>query len=234
MEKQYIKYKDKEYQIKEPTIEQWSRLSALKEWSDDIEFTTILMAEMTGLSKEEIEEANWQEVLMASQIISKTILEDGKRFHNEFEYEKQKYRFVDLPNLTFGEFIDVDSYLSKTEEERLRDLNLLMAFLYREVDDEGNLVKYDSSKIGERAEKFKKLPVKYVNGATTFFLRLGKISPDNLIPSLENTSPLMLRMKVIWILVRLIVSVSIGVGLAHWLHYRTKILQRLAKLLHIR
>jgi hypothetical protein len=234
MEKNIMKFKGQEYEIKEPTIDQWGRLSSLKEMTEDIEFTTLLMAEMTGLSKEDIENAEWQEVLRASQIITKSILEEGKKFHNEFVFNKVRYGFIDLPNLTFGEFIDIDSYLTKPEEERRRDLNLLMAFLYREIGEDGKLVKYDSSTIGERAERFKKLPVKYVNGATTFFLRLGKISPDNLVHSSGNNSPLILKMKVIWILVRLIVSASIGAGLALLLLWRMKISQRLAKLLHIR
>jgi len=226
-----MKFKGKSYEINEVTIEQWGKLSSLKEMTEDIEFTTLLMAEMTGLSKEDIENADWQEVLRTSQLISQSIIEDSKKFYNEFVFDNIKYGFIDLPNLTFGEFIDIDSYLTKPEQERRRDLNLLMAFLYREIGKDGKLVKYDSSTINDRAEKFKKLPVKYANGATNFFLRIGKISPDNLVPYSSNQSPLILKMKMIWILLRLIVSAGIGVGLVLLSHYRTRISQRLGRLL---
>ena len=138
-----------------------------------------------------------------------------------------EYGFCDLPNLTFGEFIDIDSYLSKTELERKQQLNLLMSFFYRELDKDGKLTPYDSSKIAERSEKFKKLPIKYVNGATSFFLRLGKQSPSSL--TLYSGNQFMMKMRLIWIAVRVIVLASIGVGSVLWSLLVMKISQKLRK-----
>jgi hypothetical protein len=229
MEKNTINFKGKEYEIKEPTISQWTKLSTLKEFSTEIEFTVMLIAELTGLTKEQVDESNWQEVLLASEKIQKIISNDGNKFFNEFEHEGVKYKFLDINNLSFGEFIDIDSYFSKPQEERLREMNLLMAFFYREVGEDGKITKYDSSKIGDRAEIFKNLPVKYVNGSTSFFLLIERGLQDNSLPFLSNKKSTKTKLKEIYLLVRLIVLVSIGVGSVRWLLYRKKILQKLGR-----
>jgi hypothetical protein len=154
-------------------------------------------------------------------------LSESKKFYNEFEFDEIKYRFIDLTNLTFGEFIDVDSFLSKTAEERKKEMNLLMAMLYREVDENNKLTEYDSNKIQVRAERFKKLPVKYVNGASSFFLRIEKILQGNIRPSLW--SQVRMKMKMGLMLGKLIVSLNIGVGLARLYNWRTRILTKLKK-----
>jgi hypothetical protein len=232
MEKQYVKYKGKSYLINEPTIEDWARIMVLQEWSDEREFSTILLSQITGLSQEEIENADYQEILDAAQTISKYFLEDSSEFKNEFEFNDKKYKFLDLPNLKFGEFIDIDGFLTKPVVEKKKEMNLLMAMLYREVDEDGNYLPYDSSKVQLRAEEFKKLPVKYVNGASSFFLRLGKISQGNM--TLSFWSRVKMMMKMIYLSVKFLLLISFGVGLGLLLHWRTKISRRLTRLLNTR
>ena len=129
MEKQYVKYKGKKYLINEPTIEDWGRIMVLQEWSDEREFAIILLSQITGLTNQEIENADYQEVLDAAQTISEYFIKDSSEFKNEFEFNNTKYRFLDLTNLTFGEFIDIDGFLTKpviekkkeTEEKRVHE-----------------------------------------------------------------------------------------------------------------
>ena len=232
MEKQYVKYKGKSYLINEPTIEDWARIMVLQEWSDEREFSTILLSQITGLSQEEIENADYQEILDAAQTISQYFLVDSSEFKNEFEFNGKKYRFLDLPNLKFGEFIDIDGFLTKPVIEKKKEMNLLMAMLYREVDEDGNYLPYDSSKVQLRAEEFKKLPVKYVNGASSFFLRLGKISQGNMTLSFWNKVKMMTRM--IYLSVKFLLLISFGVGLALLSRLPMKISQRWTKLRNTR
>jgi hypothetical protein len=220
MEKHKISYGGKDYEVIEPTIELWGRLASLQDWTDETEFAIILISHMTGLSKEDIQKSNWHDVLTVSQNISNHLLHESKQFHKEFEFEGQKYKFIDLPNLTFGDFIDIDTFLSKPEIERRREMNLLMALLYKEEGD-----KVSDTML--RAERFKRLPVKYVNGASTFFLRLEKISQGS--SQLSLLSKLKMKMKMISIIVKLVVSVSIGGGLALLSTWREKILPRSKK-----
>jgi hypothetical protein len=232
MEKQYVKYKGKNYLINEPTIEDWSKIMILQEWSDEREFSTILLSQITGLSQEEIENADYQEILDAAQTISQYFLVDSSEFKNEFEFNGKKYRFLDLPNLKFGEFIDIDGFLTKPVIEKKKEMNLLMAMLYREVDENGNYLPYDSSKVQLRSEEFKKLPVKYVNGASSFFLRLGKISQGNMTLSFWNKVKMM--MKMIYLCVKFLALISFGIGLALLSRLPMKISQKLTRLRNTR
>jgi hypothetical protein len=227
MDKHSIVYKGKKYDVIEPTIEMWGNLMGLQDWLDEKDFSLELISQMTGLSKEEISKSDWDSVITTSQNLSNYLLSESKKFYNEFEFDEIKYRFIDLTNLTFGEFIDVDSFLSKTAEERKKEMNLLMAMLYREVDENNKLTEYDSNKIQVRAERFKKLPVKYVNGASSFFLRIEKILQGNIRPSLW--SQVRMKMKMGLMLGKLIVSLNIGVGLARLYNWRTRILTKLKK-----
>jgi hypothetical protein len=227
MEKQYVKYKGKSYEINEPTIEDWSRIMVLQEWSDEREFSTILLSQITGLSQEEIENADYQEILDAAQTISKYFLTESTDFKNEFEFNGKKYKFLDLPNLKFGEFIDIDGFLTKPVVEKKKEMNLLMALLYREVDEKGEYLPYDSSKVQLRAEEFKKLPVKYVNGASSFFLRLDKILRGNI--KLSFWSRMTMTVRMIYLLVKFLALIVFGVGSVLLLRLPTKILQRWTK-----
>lgn len=229
MVKTTIRHNNKEYEIKEPTISQWFKLSSIKEFNTDIDFTILLIAELTGLTKEQVEGSNWQQVLLASQNIQESILNEGKKFYNEFEYEGVKYKFLDITNLSFGEFVDIDSFFNKPPQERLKEMNLLMSFFYREVGEDGKISKYDASKIGDRAELFKNLPVKYVNGSTSFFFLIEKELHNNTLPFLSKDRTIKMKLMEIWGLVKLIVLVSIGVGSLRWFSWRKKILQRLGK-----
>jgi hypothetical protein len=227
METHYIEYQGIKYPVNEPTIELWQRLMGLKEWTEDTEFAVELISQITGLDRDTINKSDWHNVLSVSQNISNYLLNESKVFHKEFEFDGVKYGFIDLPNLTFGEFIDIDTFLSKTELERRNEINLLMAMLYREIGEDGKLVPYDSSQVGIRAKKFKKLGVKYVTGSTSFFLRLEKTLHQNLKPSFWN----LLKTKILmtWMLVKAITLISIGVGLVHLSNLRKKISQKLKR-----
>jgi hypothetical protein len=225
-------YQNKQYQIDEPTVEMWSKLTLLQEWTDEREFCVKLLSFTTGLTEEEIENSDYLEVLKVSNEISAFLNESGDKFYNEFDFNNKKYRFLDLPNLTFGEFIDIDTYLSKEEHEKKREMPLLMAMLYREVDEKGNYKPYNSKELQLKAEEFKKLPVRYVRGSTNFFFHLDKTLQGNFRGSFGLQLKLMAKM--IWILVKFIPLISFGVGSLLLYPWRTKILQKLKKLLNIR
>ena len=225
-------YKNKQYQIDEPTVEMWSKLVLLQEWTDEREFCVKLLSFTTGLTEEEIENSDYLEVMKVSNDISAFLNQNGDKFYNEFEFNDKKYRFLDLPNLTFGEFIDIDTYLSKEEHEKKREMPLLMAMLYREVDEKGNYKPYNSKELQLKAEEFKKLPVHYVRGSTNFFFHLDKTLQGNFRGSFGLKLKLMAKM--IWILVRFIPLISFGVGSLLLYPWRTRILQKLKKLLNIR
>jgi hypothetical protein len=227
-----FKYKGKEYEIDEPTVEMWSKLVLLQEWTDEREFCVKLISFTTGLTEQEVENSDYIEVVKIANEISVFLSESGDKFYNEFSFNNKNYRFLDLPNLTFGEFIDIDTYLSKEPHEKKKEMPLMMAMLYRELDEKGNYKPYNSRELQAKAEEFKKLPVKYVRGATNFFFHLEKTLQGNFQASFWQNLKLMGKM--IWILVKFIPLIGFGVGSVLLFKWRTKILQKLKKLLNIR
>lgn len=176
METHYITYEGKDYKIEEPTIELWNRINTMKDLTDESEFHLYLISITTGLSIEQLKEADWEGVYDAASLLVDYFLgDDNGKFYNEFEFNGKRYKFINLDKLTFGEFVDIDEYLSRPLSKRNAELNLLMALFYREVDSNGDVIPYDASKLEERALLFKFLPIKYLKGAMSFFLRLENI-----------------------------------------------------------
>jgi hypothetical protein len=214
MIKHTITYQDKEYVVNEPSIQIWTKLDFYKDILDDNDFVIKIISESTGLTEEQIMQADWFDILQVASGLSELLLNINDDFHPDFEFDGVKYKFIDLPNLTFGEFIDIDSFLQKNEAERKNQLNFLMALFYREVGEDGKVVKNDGELLQARAEKFKNLPVRYVHGALGFFLRLEKILQK---PSLRFLVRLKwLQMKKKWNKAKTKVLQSIGGGLAFW------------------
>jgi hypothetical protein len=174
MERHYIEFDNKEYEVPEPTIELWNRLNTLKELQSEEEFTLSIISLSTGLTLEQVREADYFMAWETANYLTDYFLKEGEKFYPTFEFRGVNYKFIDLENLTFGEFIDIDTHLSQPAHKRQSELNLLMALLYREVDDDGKVVKYDGSKVKERAELFRHLPIKYLRGSLNFFFSFRK------------------------------------------------------------
>lgn len=52
-------YKGKDYKVNEPTVQDWSTLVLLQEWTDEREFCVKLLSFVTGLTEEEIENSDF-------------------------------------------------------------------------------------------------------------------------------------------------------------------------------
>jgi hypothetical protein len=220
-----ITYGDKDVEVKEPTIEMWSRLALYKDVLDEGEFLIRLIMESTGLTKDEVMDADWYDIMQVGNSLTDYLLKQSDEFHPTFEFKGTKYTFLDLANLTFGEFIDIDTLLSRSDIERRSQLNLMMSMFYREIGEDGKIVPYDASKVNERAELFKALPIKYVHGSMSFFLRLEKQLRE---PSLRFLVRVRIKMWMIRIKrQRMRVLQSIGGGLAYLWYLPTRIYRRL-------
>jgi hypothetical protein len=224
MIKSYVSYDGKDYEVKEPTISTWSKVQALKDFTDMTEWSIEVISMSTGLSVEEIKEGRWEDVMLVATNITNYFLSQGNKFHKEFEFKDVKYGFIDLNNLSFGEFIDLDTYLSKSPIERQKELHIQMALLYREVGEDGKLIKYDGSLVQARAEIFKDLPIIYVQGALSFFFHLERVLHRNIRSYLWNL--LKVKMKK---MTKTIVNIfsSFGGGILRLWSWLKKTLQKL-------
>jgi len=175
-----IIYDGKVYKVYEPTIDVWSALMTEQSWSSDFDLGITLISWITGLTEEEVREASASSIINAAEGIIEYYTNQTKNFYENFEFNNKTYKFIDIPNLTFGEFVDIDEFLQKTESEKNKRLHELMSLLYREIDDKGNYLPYDIQRIKETAEEFRKLPIKYLNGALVFFSIIETISQRNI------------------------------------------------------
>ena len=224
MKKHIITYEGKDYEVKEPTIGMWTRLGVLKDILEEGEFMIKVISETTGLKDVEIKQADWFDIVAVGSNLTDYLINQSNEFHNEFTFQDVKYRFIDLPNLTFGEFIDIDNFLSKPEIERKSQLHTMMALFYREVDEKGKIVKYDGGLVAERAERFKQLPIRYVHGAISFFLHIEKTLREPSVKFLVKVKWIQMKNKLKRMTTRALRN--IGDGLAYLRFYRTKTLQK--------
>ncbi len=188
-----IEYNNNEYPLKPLTIDTWVQLNSLLSFAEGYEDYIKLITFMSGIPEEDILKASKWEIDKAIGFINEYMKSTEHKFQNTFEFEGQKYRFIDLENLSFGEFIDIDTFLQKSEIERKQNLNMLMALLYREVDNNNMLAEYDATKLEARAKLFKSLDIKYVNGALVFFSILGTILRENIQLSFRQRMRWMIR-----------------------------------------
>jgi hypothetical protein len=214
MEIHTLKYGGNEVVLEEPTLQIWQEMMVYKDLEEEDDFVYTLIHLMSGISREELRDLPYSSVKPVADKVSGYIMSMDSTFHKDFEFNGVEYRFIDLPNLSFGEFVDIDTYLSKPLSIRNRELNKMMAFFYREVVD-GKLVKYDASLVDTRAEKFKDLPVRYLHGAMRFFFHFANISSRNTLFYLEMAQNFPTRTKT----ERLLLRTGVGIfQLWSWLN----------------
>ena len=198
-----IELDGQDYEVKNPTIQNWAMLNLLKDLEEDEDFTLSLVSLSTGIDEDLLRQANFLKVRQAADFLTQYFLEIGDRFYNEFEFKGKEYKFLDLNNMSFGQFVDIDTFLQKDESFKKSNMNELMAMLYMEKDE----TTYSVDKVNERKELFKELEVKYLQGALRFFFLLRK--------RLQENTPFYLKIK--WkmkkVLKRLRPSRLYGVGM---------------------
>ena len=141
------------------------------------------------------------------------IPKDKPKFEDRFEIDGVKYGF--FPNwkdLSFAEFIDMDTISTKKTEELLDMLHILAAIMYRPITEEKSehdfkIEKYDVQTMQERAELFKKkLDVRFILGAQFFFIKfVNRFLGYTQLSSMPKLTTWM-KIKLVWKMRRVITS----------------------------
>lgn len=184
MEKLLIELDNKDYEVKEPTMDGWAQLTLMRDLEEEEDFTLGIVSMCTDIPEDKLMEANYIQVKRVADYLSEYFISEGSSFYPEFEFDNTNYKFIDINNISFGHFIDIDNFLKKDQSYKKSRFNELMAMLYW---PEGQ-IKYDSSKNQERGQLFKDLPVKYLQGTLRFFFHLSK--------RLKGSTPIYL--KLLW------------------------------------
>tara|TARA_R110000823_G_scaffold71922_2_gene165687 strand:- start:1949 stop:2581 length:633 start_codon:yes stop_codon:yes gene_type:complete len=146
-----------------------------KSFEDHLTMAVKLISLSTGLLESEILKANAGSVYSAAEGLIETYTENSEKFNEIITFNGKRYKFVDIKNLTFGEFVDIDDIMVKPESEKINYLPMLMALLYRELDENGHYMEYDTLRIEKTAKEFELLPVRHLNSSMVFFYLIASM-----------------------------------------------------------
>lgn len=197
---EYIEYNKKKYPIKEITIEMWSELMKFKDLLEEEEMYYRMISLMIGLSRDEINELPASEILKVGETLNEILNGQSRKLHPKIEHKGITYLLTDMNDLSFGQFVDIDSFLTKDETYRISNLHELASYLYIQ---EG--MKYGQINFKKQSEDFKTLPIKYIEGAIFFLLTFGK--------ALQLLSQISSKKKLLWWMMRWRMTLTlIGAG----------------------
>jgi hypothetical protein len=207
-----FRIEEKEYNIPQfISIENYSKIYKIKDLFSDDYFSAKLINIITDAKIEDLLESDYQEVSYIASYIMSLIPTQKPEFKDRFELDGVKYGF--FPNwrdLTFAEFIDMDTISTKKPDELLNMLHILAAVMYRPIVEEKSehdfkIEKYDVRTMTERAELFKKkLDVSYILGAQFFFIKFANRFLNYTQISSIQTLSLWTKIKITWSLRKLI------------------------------
>jgi hypothetical protein len=188
------------------TIEQYVKIYKIKDLFNDDYFAAKLISTVTNCPLQDLLDCPFEDIAyIANYITEKLPTNDEMKFKDRFELDGVQYGF--FPNwrdLTFAEFIDMDTLSTKKTEELLDVLHILAAIMYRPITHEHSehnfeIEKYDLTTLPKRAELFKKkLEVSYILGAQFFFIKYAKKFSNYTLPYLVKKLTWMETISVIW------------------------------------
>lgn len=191
MSEQFIEHNGTKYEVKEPTIKMWADVMRFKDILEENELYIKMIEVVTGMKKEDILKTDVNTIKRIGNYLYKFINQESKKVFHNVEHKGIKYKLVDINRMSFGQFVDIDTFFSKDESYRIANLHELAAYLYCEED-----IEYGKSDFSARIETMKDLPIKYVEGALFFFLSLGNALQA--LSALSSQNPLkyqMMRLK---------------------------------------
>lgn len=207
-----FKIEEKEYQVPDfISVENYSKIYKIKDLFSDDYFAAKLVNLITDCPLEDLLQSDYQELSYLSAYIMSLIPIEKPTFVDRFELDGVKYGF--FPNwrdLTYAEFVDMDTISTKKPDELLSMLHILAAVMYRPITSERSehdfdIEKYDVKTMIPRSELFKKkLDCKYILGAQFFFINFARkysaFTQLSLIPKISTWT----KVKLVWKMRRLI------------------------------
>ena len=155
--------------LKAITLEKYQKYLKIQENNTDETFLAIKMIEIfLGLRGDTIMKMKAKSIRDITNVLSEMFTEKPELV-KEFTMKGVDYGFIpDLENMTFGEYVDLDTYIGDVD-----NLHRAMAVLYRPITQKAN-DKYSIEEYeGEDDEKMKDMPMDAVLSSILFFYHLG-------------------------------------------------------------
>ena len=203
---------DKKYQIPDSiSIDKYVKIYKAKELFTDEYFAAKIINIVCDTPLDDLLDSDYQEVNYLAAQILEMIPIDKPKFKDRFEIDGVHYGFFPTwKELSFAEFVDMDTISTKKPDDLLSMLHILAAIMYRPIIEEKShhdfqIEKYDVEKMKVRSEIFKhKLDISYVLGAQFFFINYAKKYSDYFQLSSMKTLSIWTRIKLIWNLRKMI------------------------------
>lgn len=187
------------------TINDYVKVFKVKDLFDDDYFAAKLISIVTGADMTKLLEADREKVGYVFEQIYKILPLDKPGFLDKFTLDGIEYGFIpSWKKMSFGEFADLDTLMTKKPDEVLDYLHIITAILYRPITSSKSkhkfeIEKYNQNTMEERSELFKnKLDIEVALGAQFFFTQFARIY--------SNYTPISLKMwmKISWIQLRVV------------------------------
>ena len=156
--------------LSEITLGQYQKYLKIQDGDNDEMMIAQKMIEIfCNVELKYVTKMRWKDVQEITLTLSNMFDEDSK-FTKMFTLDQVQYGFIpNLDEITFGEFVDLDTYLQDWQQ-----MDKAMSVLFRPVDinvrGRYNIKEYD----GTMNEHLKDMPLSIALGAVFFFLNLGK------------------------------------------------------------
>lgn len=203
-----IKFKLNEIEYKVPdfiSIENYVKIYKVKDLFSDDYFAAKIISIVCNAPLEELLESDYEEVNYLATEILRKIPMDKPKFIDKFEIDGIKYGFFpDWKELSFAEFVDLDTISTKKPDELLDLMHILASIMYRPIIEEQEkhiykIEKYNVDTMKIRSEIFKKkLDIKYVLGAQFFFIKFANKYSSYSHLSLIQQMTIWMKLKLTW------------------------------------
>lgn len=186
-------------------IENYVKIFKIKEVFSDEYFAAKLLNILTGAPVEKLLEAPFNEIDFLANYAMSMFPKEIPKFEDKFELDGVRYGFIpSWKKLSFAEYADLDTLMTKKGDEVLDYVHIIMAIMYRPIVEELSefnfkIEKYSQDSLEDRAELFKKkLNVKYFIGAQFFFIKFAKKFSDLTLQSSNTPMTLTSKIKFLW------------------------------------
>jgi len=203
---------EKQYEVPDfISIENYVKIYKLKDIFSEDYFSAKIINLITDCPVEDLLESDAQEIHYISAYIMSLLPDSKPEFKDRFELNGVHYGFFpQWRDLTYAEFVDMDTISTKKPDELLNLLHILASIMYRPIVEETSehnfkIEKYNVDSMKERAELFKKeLDITYVLGAQFFFINFARKYFLYTQTSLITKIPIWMKIKIVWKMRKLI------------------------------
>ena len=155
--------------LSEITLEQYQKYLKIQDQNEDENFLAIKMIEIfCGLRGDTIMKIKASSIREITEILTK-MFNEKPPLVREFTMKGKQYGFVPkLEDMSFGEYVDLDTYIGDNE-----NMHRAMAVLYRPITQKHNDKYQIEDYEGEDNEIMKDMPMDAVLSSVIFFYNLG-------------------------------------------------------------